>query len=71
MPRRPGAATLIARARYSPYRMITAMRLAFLVVVFLAVLAGLGGFVYLGLHPPPAHRQLVDHKLDPGHFPAE
>ncbi len=47
------------------------MRLAFLVVVLLAVLAGLGGFVYLGLHPPPVHSQMVDHKLDPSHFPAE
>ncbi len=47
------------------------MRLAFLIAVLVAVLAGLGGFVMLGLHPPPPHSQTVDHKLDSAHFPAE
>ena len=47
------------------------MRLAFLIVVLLAMLAGLGAFVMLGLHPPPPHSQMIDHKLDASHFPAE
>lgn len=39
------------------------MRLAFLIVLLLALLGGLAGFLYLGSHPPKPHIQAIDHRL--------
>ncbi len=44
------------------------MRLAFLIAVAVAVLALIGGFFYVGMHPPAPKTHRVDRTLDNDQF---
>jgi hypothetical protein len=46
----------------------TKMRLAFLIAVAVAVLALIGGFFYVGMHPPAPKTHRVDRTLDNDQF---
>jgi len=44
------------------------MRIAFLTVILIALLAGIGGFVLIGLHPPQPRVHAVDRTLNNDQF---
>jgi hypothetical protein len=44
------------------------MRIAFLIIVLLALLGGVGGFLFIGMHPPQPHVHTVDHTLSNDQF---